>query len=81
MAIIDNNSQIRGLGKWKIFTYNPSVSISTIEGILVVSKDFHIIYKDEKMINCVFNVPSQNVAFVINETFASNLKIDVKTDK
>jgi hypothetical protein len=25
MAIIDNNSQNRGLGKWKIQTYNPSV--------------------------------------------------------
>ena len=76
MAIIDNNSQNRGLGKWKIQTYNPSVSIGTIEGVLIVNKDFHIIYKDEHMTSCLFNVPSQNGAFVINEAFVANVKID-----
>jgi hypothetical protein len=69
MAIVDNNSQNRGNGKWKIHTYNPSTSIGPIEGILVVGKDFHIIYKDEKMTICLFNVPSQNVAFAVNENF------------
>ena len=78
MAIIENNSQNRGLGKWKIFTYNPSVSISTIEGVLVVNKDFHVIFKDEKFNGCLFNVPSQNVAFVINEQLVTNFKIEVK---
>jgi hypothetical protein len=76
MAIIDNNSQNRGIGKWKIHTYNPAVSIGTIEGVLIVNKDFHIIYKDEKMTSCLFNVPSQNVAFVVNEALVSNYKID-----
>ena len=76
MAVIDNNSQNRGNGKWKIHTYNPPVSINTIEGVLIVNKDFHIIYKDEKMTSCLFNVPSQNVAFVINEALVSNYKID-----
>lgn len=76
MAIIDNNSHNRGNGKWKIQTYNPAVSINVIEGILIVNKDFHTIYKDEKLINCLFNVPSQNVAFVINEALVTNYKID-----
>ena len=76
MAVIDNNSQNRGNGKWKIHTYNPAVSIGAIEGVLIVNKDFHIIYKDEKMTSCLFNVPSQNVAFVINEALVSNYKID-----
>ena len=75
MAIIDNNSQNRGYGKWKITTYTPAVSICHIEGTLIVNKDFHIIYKDEKMNVCLFNVPSQNVAFVINEAMVSGVKI------
>jgi hypothetical protein len=78
MATIENNSQNRGFGKWKIFTYNPSVSISTIEGMLVVNKDFHVIFKDEKFNGCLFNVPSQNVAFVINEQLVTDFKIEVK---
>jgi hypothetical protein len=78
MAIIENNSQSRGFGKWKIFTYNPSVSINSIEGFLVVNKDFHVIFKDEKFSGCLFNVPSQNVAFVINDNLVNNYKIDTK---
>lgn len=78
MAIIENNSQNRGFGKWRIFTYNPSVSISTFEGILIVNKDFHVVFKDEKLNGCLFNVPSQNVAFVINEHLVNNFKIDNK---
>lgn len=76
MALIDNNSQNRGYGKWKITTYNPSVSICFIEGTLIVNKDFHIVYKDEKLTQCSFNVPSQNVAFVINENILNNYKIE-----
>ena len=76
MAMIDNNSQNRGYGKWKVTTYNPSVSICHIEGMLIVNKDFHIVYKDEKLTQCAFNVPSQNVAFVINENIINNYKIE-----
>ena len=75
MAIIDNNSQNRGMGKWRVHTYNPSIEIGPIEGILVVGKDFHIIFKDEKMNVCLFNVPSQNVAFVINEAMVPGVKV------
>jgi len=40
MAVIDNNSQNRGIGKWKIQTYNPSSLLGPIEGVLLVNKDF-----------------------------------------
>ena len=33
------------------------------------------IYKDEKMAICLFNVPSQNVAFAYNEIHVQNLDI------
>lgn len=75
MAIVDNNSQNRGIGKWNIQTYNPSASIGPIEGVLLVNKEFYTIYKDEKMNVCLFNVPSQNVAFAYNEFHVQNLNI------
>ena len=76
MAVIDNNSQNRGFGKWKIQTYNPNTLIGHIEGVLIVNKDFYTIYKDEKMTVCLFNVPSQNVAFAYNEIPVQDLKIE-----
>lgn len=75
MATIENNIQSRGFGKWKIFTYNPSSSIGVLEGYLIVNKDFHVIFKDEKCTNCIFNVPSQNVAFIINENLIKNYEV------
>ena len=75
MAIIDNNSQNRGHVKWKIQTYNPSNLIGPIEGSLLVNKDFYTVYKDEKMTICLFNVPSQNVAFAYNEFHVQDLNI------
>lgn len=75
MALIDNNSQNRGTGKWKIQTYNPSSLLGPIEGVLLVNKDFYTIYKDEKMTICLFNVPSQNVAFAYNEIHVQDLII------
>ena len=75
MALVENNSQNRGMGKWKIHTYNPLASVGPIEGVLLVNKDFYIIYKDEKMTQCLFNVPSQNVAFTINENLVQNFQI------
>ena len=75
MAAIDNNSQNRGNGKRKIQTYNPSALIGPIEGVLIVNKDFYTIFKDEKMVICLFNVPSQNVAFAYNEIHVQNLDI------
>ena len=75
MAIIDNNSQNRGHGKWKIQTYNPSNLIGPIEGSLLVNKDFYTVYKDEKLSVCLFNVPSQNVAFAYNEFHVQDLNI------
>ena len=75
MAIIYNNSQNRGHGKWKIQTYNPSNLIGPIEGSLLVNKDFYTVYKDEKMTICLFNVPSQNVAFAYNEFHVQDLNI------
>jgi hypothetical protein len=75
MAIVDNNSQNRGFGKWNIHTYNPSAAIGPIEGVLIVNKEFYTIYKDEKMVVCLFNVPSQNVAFAYNEIHVQNLNI------
>jgi hypothetical protein len=75
MAAIDNNSQNRGNGQWKSQTYNPSALIGPIEGVLIVNKDFYTIFKDEKMVICLFNVPSQNVAFAYNEIHVQNLDI------
>jgi hypothetical protein len=46
--------------------------IGPIEGYLTVGKDFHIIFKDERNSICLFNVPSQNVAFVLNSKFVSD---------
>ncbi len=76
MAIIDNNSQNRGYGNWKISTYNPAVMLGPFVGHLVVNKDFYIIYKDEKMTSCLFNVPSQNVAYAYNEFLVPVVKIE-----
>jgi hypothetical protein len=73
MAITDNNSQNRGMGKWKISIYNPSCVLGPFEGCLVVNKDFYIVYRDEKMNACLFNVPSQNVAFAYNENIVKVL--------
>jgi hypothetical protein len=66
MGIGDNTLQNRGEGNWDIVTYNPGNSIGSFQGILVVGKDFHVVWKDEQMTECVVNVPSQNVAYVIN---------------
>lgn len=74
MATIDNNTQNRGFGKWIFFTYNPPISVGDFEGNLVVSKDFHTVFKDNS--NCVFNIPSQNVAFVINLNLKKDYKIE-----
>lgn len=75
MASIDNNSlQTRGFGKWKFYTYNPPICIGVFEGNLFVSKDFHSVLKDSN--NCIFNVPSQNVAFVINTSLAKDYTIE-----
>ncbi len=70
MALQDNTLN-RGLGQWVITTYNPGKCIGPIEGYLIVGKDFHIVYKDERNTICLFNVPSQNVAFVLNQKFVS----------
>ena len=72
MAIQDVSNQNRGLGQWRIYTYNPGTNVGPIKGYLVVGKDFHIVYKDERNSVCLFNVPSQNVAFVINQKFVSD---------
>ena len=45
MATVDNNSQNRGNGKWKIQTYNPSALIGPIEGVLIVNKDFYYLQR------------------------------------
>ena len=74
MAVIENNWQTRGHGKWMFFTYNPPISIGTFEGTLFVSKDFHYVSKDNS--NFLFNIPSQNVAFVINTTLVKDYKIE-----
>jgi hypothetical protein len=72
MAIQDMTTQHRGLGQWTVTTYNPNIVIGPIEGYLTVGKDFHIIFKDERNSICLFNVPSQNVAFVLNSKFVSD---------
>lgn len=74
MANTDNSSQSRGYGKWKFYAYNPSVNIGVFEGTLHVSKDFHCVYKDNA--NCSFNIPSQNVAFVINILTSKDFQIE-----
>lgn len=81
MAVVDNNSQNRGVGKWKVQTYNPTALIGPIDGVLIVNKDFYTIFKDEKMVNCLFNVPSQNVAFAYNEIHVQDLIISKWTIK
>jgi hypothetical protein len=75
MAVVDNNSQNRGVGKWKVQTYNPTALIGPIDGVLIVNKDFYTIFKDEKMVSCLFNVPIQNVAFAYNEFLVQDLII------
>lgn len=74
MAVIENSSQTRGFGKWKFYTYNPPISIGVFEGLLNVSKDFHCVLKDTN--NCLFNIPSQNVAFVINLNLVKDYQIE-----
>lgn len=74
MAISDNNQLTRGYGKWKFFTYNPPISIGVFEGTLAVSKEFHSVYKDTN--NFLFNIPSQNVAFVINLNLVKEYTIE-----
>lgn len=66
MPAVDNILQARGLGEWQVCTYNPEIAIGPVSGFLVVGKDFHVIYSEENMKVCLVNVPSQNVAFVIN---------------
>ena len=73
-ATNENILQTRGYGKWKFYTYNPAVSIGTFEGVLHVSKDFHCVYKDNS--NCLFNVPSQNVAFAVNLSLVKDFEIE-----
>ena len=63
----DNTLNNRGEGEWAIFTYNPNQAIGVFEGILVVGKDFHVVYATESMEKCLVNVASQNVAYVINQ--------------
>ena len=68
MPAVDNIIQMRGFGKWLVCTYSPEVAIGPVEGFLVVGKDFHVIYSEESMKNCLVNIPSQNISFVINTT-------------
>ena len=70
MAVVDNNSQNRGVGKWKVQTYNPTALIGPIDGVLIVNKDFYTIFKDEKMVSCLFNVPSGVYNIAPNETIS-----------
>jgi hypothetical protein len=65
MALPDNN-QNRGKGNWQIHLYNPSEKIGPISGTLIVGKDFHVVYADDRLTMCLANVPSQNVAYVLN---------------
>lgn len=59
----------RGEGNWKIATYNPQGFVGPAEGVLVVGKDFHTVYHDDSMTECLVSVPSQNVAFVVNAAY------------
>lgn len=74
MALTENNLQSRGYGKWKFYTYNPPVSIGTFEGTLMLNKDFHCVFKENN--NFLFNIPSQNVAFVINLNLVKDYSIE-----
>jgi hypothetical protein len=66
MALPDNN-QNRGRGNWSVHLYNPDALIGPFHGILIVGKDFHVIYSDEKLSQCLANIPSQNVSYVLNK--------------
>ena len=73
MGNVDNNVIDRGKGNWIFALYKPEeFEIGPFEGILSVSKDFHFVQRedDEK---CIVNIPSPNVAYVVDKQFYKKL--------
>lgn len=66
-------SELSNSGKWIFGIYKPEEKIfNAVEGILVISKDFHRIFISKEDIETdkfIFSIPSQNVAFVIEEKY------------
>jgi hypothetical protein len=70
----DNNIHERGIGKWAFVVYNPGHLVGPIDGYLAVGKDFHTVYlvdKDTAARVTIANIPSQNVAYVLNTRYAT----------
>lgn len=62
----ENMVNDRKFGNWFFTLYAPEGSkIPWQKGRLQITKDFH--WVETKDGTCVFNVPSQNVAYVINK--------------
>lgn len=66
-------SELSNSGKWIFGVYKPEEKIfDAVEGILVINKDFHRIFISKEDIETdkfIFSIPSQNVAFVIEERY------------
>lgn len=68
----DNYLQNNGSGLWKIRIYNPGEMIGPFNGFLHVNKEHHIIKTQNG--DCIVSIPSQNVAYCINESFKAEEK-------
>lgn len=64
MANESFTSSSRGYGKWSLEIYTPSKCLGPIEGYLLITKEYHIIFSDALMKDTILNIPSQNVAYV-----------------
>jgi hypothetical protein len=60
----ENISCNRGFGVWNFEIYNPNKLLSEKRGFLVITKDHHTIFEDDKLTKTLLSIPSQNVAWV-----------------
>ena len=70
---ITTSENTNNFGKWILGFYKPEGKIfNAIEGFLIINKDFHRIFLKEEDIEdgkFIYSVPSQNVAFAIEEKY------------
>jgi hypothetical protein len=72
----DNNIRDCGIGQWTVVLYNPAGPCGLYTGILMVGKDFHVIYgvsKDTGDKKVIATFPSQNVAYVYDHRYVKGV--------
>jgi hypothetical protein len=55
----------RGYGEWQFEIYNPNKVLGPFNGYLFITKEHHVIFEDEDLLNTIVNIPSHNVSWVI----------------